>query len=187
MSTTPQSATASATASSTIPAIYDGDDRIPPSELFDEFVFYSSEWCSACFARIRDVDRMPVDHDHLGTNANAPTETRTRRGDGTLGYDFDEHDAYGHKRSYHPQTYCGACGANGGRAPELTLSKRAAVARCDQLVDCLLAQGVPVNRPALKHIVAEAKERDSLAGADHEIYARGVAFARRVFCRQRDE
>ncbi|MFD1515643.1 hypothetical protein [Halomarina rubra] len=200
MSTTPESATATA-------AVFERRERITPADLFDHFVFYSDEWCSACFERIRRVGHtVATDTDSLGTEGNV-LESRQRVGAGCLGYDYTTHDShgevtvrndegqvvgteprgsYGLQRTYSTRTYCGGCGANNGHAPDLTISKREAVRRADQLVDCLLAQGVPVNRAALKHVVATAKERPDLADRDHDIFEQATAYARREYVRQLD-
>lgn len=193
MSTTPPPATA---------AVYRDSQRIALDDLFDTLVFYSDEWCSGCFERIRQVDE--IDTDTWGSG-NQPGQVRQRVGAGCLGYDFETHDdygtitvrdddgqvtgveprgTYGLRRTYTTRTFCDSCGANNGHAPELTIGKREAVRRADQLVDCLLAQGVAIHRKAAKRFVAKAKERPDIADRDHDIFEQAVVHARRVAVRE---
>ena len=200
MSTTHPSAPAT-------PAVYENRERIAPADLFDHFVFYSDEWCSACFQRIRRVQYTDADDGYsLGTGDDV-LEDRRRVGTGWLGFDVEieeglsgcgeitrrdeegrvtgvePRERLGLARRHHPRTYCDECGANNGHAPDLPVSKREAVRRADQLVDCLLAQGVPVRRVALKDFVARAKSREQLRKREHDIYEMGVAHARRAYVR----
>ena len=189
------------------PAVFFNGERIPPDQIFDEFVFFSDEWCSGCFERIRRVDQtVAQDTDSLGTEGNV-LETRQRAGSGWLGHDYEVHDQYGQrtvrnedgivvgtepcgsyglKRTYSTRTYCDNCGANNGHAPDLTVGKAEAIKRADQLVDCLLEQDIPVHRAAVKWFVGAAKERDSLSGRDHDIYTKAVVLGRREFVKKSD-
>lgn len=166
-------------------AVFDEHQRITPDDLFDELVFQSDEWCSACFQRIRrvDVTELGDDTDRLATSGNV-LETRQRAAFGWLGHDFETHDEYGLQRSWKPRTFCADCGANNGHAPEMTISKREAVRRVDHLVDCLAVQGVTIHRETAKRYVAKAKERRSLHAREYDIFARAVAFARRHYVRE---
>lgn len=203
----PQSAVSSPAPQTSTAAVFADGERIPPDRIFDEFVFFSDEWCSGCFERIRRVDQtVAQDTDSLGTEGNV-LETRQRAGAGWLGHDFEVHDQYGEQtvrnkegivvgteprgsyglqRTYSTRTYCNSCGANNGRAPELTISKVEAIRRADQLVNCLLDQEIPVNRAAVKWFVGAAKERPDIADKDHDIFEKAVVLGRKEFVKKSD-
>lgn len=195
MSTAPDSSSAS-------PAIFQDQQRVPPGEIFDEFLFYNDEFCSCCFNRIRRVDHTKLDDtDKMATEGDV-LETRKRAGTGVSGFDYETHDSYGVRtvrdedgkvtgveskgsygiwRTYSTTTFCDNCGSNNGYMPQHSTSKRTMVRRADQLVDTLLEMGIPIQRQACKHFVASAKERPNIDGKDHDIYANAVKIARRAF------
>ena len=149
--------------------------RIDPSRVFERSVWNNPGVCNSCFSRIKSDYR------------------RVR--DGVVGYDVEDHDAYGEETvrdedarvvetqakgthgalcTHHARTTCDHCGSIAGRAPDDPLSRREALRRVPELAERLREQGIDVNEFAIRYTVRELKSNPDLQGADHEIFERAT-------------
>ena len=149
--------------------------RVAPAQAFEQNVWTDPGVCNSCFCRIKSDYR------------------RVR--DGVVGYDVEDHDAYGEEtvrdeddhvvgtqskgthgalRTYHVRTTCDHCGSVGGKAPDDPLSRREALRRVPELAERLREQGISVNEFAIRYTVRELKSNPDLQGADREIFERAT-------------
>lgn len=146
-------------------------------DQFDELLFANPEVCARCFARIRDRTEHDAAAGRLGTG-NRPTETLERAGAGTVGQDVETKGAHGAQRAYHARTFCGECGAAGGRAiGDEILSGQFLRGCCDRIVRRLHERGYYPDLVTLYGTVATLKSRPDYQGRDREILATAVYLA----------
>lgn len=146
--------------------------------LFDDLVFEHPEYCSTCFARIRDqTEHSDESANNLG-NGNKPTETLERVGKGVVGQDVRDHDEYGAARSHHARTYCGECGSPSGRASGARIcSLQEAISRCHNIARILHREGYYPNLKKLYTVVESLKTDPERQGKDREIFATATYLA----------
>ncbi|WP_435065872.1 hypothetical protein [Halobaculum sp. EA56] len=141
--------------------------RVQPGNAFDELIFFSRSTCSECFAHLRDIEHVAVEHGAVGTRERTlafPTANAVR------GYVSD-------RRATEPKTFCRECGSESGRALDRTLSQREAVERAHRLADRLDAMDVPAVEDVLVHAVRRLKSDERIQGYDREIFARATKLA----------
>jgi hypothetical protein len=156
---------------------------IDADSAFRDLVFHEPTVCSRCFATIRRYDTYRPDATQ-GVSKYAPEERCVRAFDGEKGYKHEhfDHDEYGYRPFHRPRTFCGECGSQSGRAEDLTLSRRAALACVETLVEQLVTAGVTVHTRAVRETVRRMKSNPDLKDYDTEIFERatklGIKFAR---------
>jgi len=146
-------------------------------DRFDELLFHNAEVCSRCFARIRDRTEHDAAAGRLGTG-NRPTETLQRAGEGEIGQDVEDHDAYGVRQSFHARTFCGQCGVVGGQAIGDEIHSRQYLRGCvDHIARRLHEAGYYPDLRTLYGTVARLKAKPAYQGRDREILATAVYLA----------